>query len=1006
MRVIRYIKISIIVISLLTAPSLDAVRDGTIDLASYLSDSAHFRTFPYLNRAFAYERSQRITEAIVEVERALNIAPNYLPFLRYLFKLQLKAKLFAKAEATLQRLPIRERSKLLAAVRSEMSVQQLTLTNCEFLALLDGLSIGAKRQVYLYRLYWLADTSESIALEWSVSQPLSIKPDQAIVYEAEAWLKRENYTRVLNTMAQLKDRKTLSDREQYLVGLALLKSDQVDDAVSILIQSESGETKLLLARQLIANLTYDHQYDRALSWFKWLEQHYVLSSKDYANAYNLALNIGDWELARAYQKHLYESSCTENALISARLGNSELAKQQLSSCSSFESPKLWLSLAEELNLSFLIESASFNDSKLTHRQKLVVAWNKYNQGEYQKTIDILLSTSLSINSRRLLASAYDKNGEFKDSMREWKIIYRQYNQLSDLLNLLEVMKRALTEVELIREYEQLLSDVSLSSKIRRDIAEQLLFLYSKHPESFNPEIAMRLTDIDIRSFTRASLWQFHDTCAIAQTAFTKPQTTFGWQVLGYCSYEASPQKAIEYTDNALLLEKSPSSHIEILGIKAQMLFKQQRYNEVLEILLPSWKKQSPHVRLLISKAYLQLGQHEMANDWWRVTDEKEILEWWLLGSDIYLSEKNFSAAQDMLKKAENKFGSNLEFVARHVTLYKLLESNNELTDYLSRQHDSYPDDIYITTELAYAYFVTEPELSVRLFESVIPRLEGRDKITARHQLAQGYKKIGLRKQAQSEYQVLIDQLTTMPIQDTQLIDQLKSENRDVNSNWKWALSGESGGSSPFQNLLQDSSNNTFYQLSASYRLDDHPSLSGQLNLLSSGTWDTMGIDLGITWKPLQRYDLSLSSGVREYWGDDSFMTTYLRLNGDVFSGLGWNKAWKGLRQSSWSNSLYLDAFYQFYDNRTLLYARGESGPVWGLVETHHQRIRTYGLLQASDDTQAEPSLKIGAGIGWLASFNDDKYKGYGNETEISVEWQKQLNDNEQDELVLRFSAYY
>ena len=172
-------------------------------------------------------------------------------------------------------------------------------------------------------------------------------------------------------------------------------------------------------------------------------------------------------------------------MISARLGNRELAKQQLSSCSSFESPKLWLSLAEELNLSFMIEAASFNDSGLLHRQKIVVAWNRYHQGEYQKVIDILSSTAyLYLSSRRLLALAYEKNGQFNHSMLEWEAVYRRSNRQSDLKSLLEAMKKALTEVELIRQYEKLLSVSSLPSKVRLEIAEQLLTLYSKHPGKF------------------------------------------------------------------------------------------------------------------------------------------------------------------------------------------------------------------------------------------------------------------------------------------------------------------------------------------------------------------------------------------------------------------------------------------------------------------------------------------------------------------------------------------
>ncbi|WP_337969475.1 NfrA family protein [Vibrio pectenicida] len=1010
MKIIRYIKITIIVISLLTTPALDAVRDNTIDLASTLSDSAHFRTFPYLNRAFALERSDKTLEAITQVNRALNIAPKYHPFLRYLFKLQLRAKLFKEAEATLKDLPVHERIRLLVTLRSEMSIQSITLSNPDFMLLLDGLSLGSQKQVYLYRLYWLADQSETLSLEWSISQALSVKPDQAILYEAEAWLKRQNYQQVLDSINQIRDRRALSGREQYLVGLALLKSKRIEETISLLKESRGGSSGFLLAQQLISDFIHDQQYSRALMWYKWLEKYYVLTSEDYSQAFQLAINVGDWDLARSYQKKISNTSCTENALISARLGNRDLAKEQLASCSTFESPVLWLSLAEELNLTFMIESASFSGSRLVYRQSVVIAWNKYNQAEYQKVIDILSSMSLSIHSRKLLASAYDKNGEFRNSMLEWERVYNESDQLSDLKSLLEVMKKALTETQLISEFESLLSDGSLPSDIRKNLAEQLLYLYAKHPENFNPEIVMQLTDINIDSFCTANLWQINDGCRIAKEVLINPKTAFGWQVLGYCSYEESPERAIGYTDNALLLEKSATSRIDVMSIKAQMLFEQQRYQEVLNVLLPEWQQlRSPYIRLLVPSAYHQLGKYERARFWWGESDEKGILEWWSLGTDIYISQKKFDQAKGILEEAEKKFNHNPQFVIRYVKLYKSMGKKKNLIDYLSRQHQSSPDDVYITTELAYAYFPSEPERSVRLFESVVSKLKGDNQVMAYYQLAQGYKKIGRRDKAQSGYHELIDQLTTVPEKDSQLIEQLRAENRNADSNWQFVLSGESGGSSPFQELLEDSSNNGFYQVSASYQFEELPSLFGQMSLLSSGSFETTGIDFGGMLKPFQMFDLSISSGIRQYFGDDDFTSAYVRANGDFFSGLNWDKSWKGERRSSWSHSLYFDAFYQFYDERSLLYVRGESGPVWGITENYHQRIWAYGLLQASADMVGEENdsnLKTGFGVGWLSSFHYDRYLGYENEAEVVLEWQKKLNDYDQDELVLRFSLNY
>ena len=98
-----------------------------------------------------------------------------------------------------------------------------------------------------------------------------------------------------------------------------------------------------------------------------------------------------------------------------------------------------------------------------------------------------------------------------------------------------------------------------------------------------------MKNLDIASFDNALLWQQYDGCNLAKEAFSNPQTSFAWQVLGYCSYPANVDRALEYTDNALLMQKSFSARLAIVGTKAQMLYQQQRYQEVLNVLLPEWQ---------------------------------------------------------------------------------------------------------------------------------------------------------------------------------------------------------------------------------------------------------------------------------------------------------------------------------------------------------------------------------------------------------------------------------
>lgn len=78
--------------SLAIACAFMSINVHANDIYAHLSDSEHFRTYPYIDRAYEEQANKQYAAALAEVDHALIIAPKHIPFLKFAYQLAVSAQ--------------------------------------------------------------------------------------------------------------------------------------------------------------------------------------------------------------------------------------------------------------------------------------------------------------------------------------------------------------------------------------------------------------------------------------------------------------------------------------------------------------------------------------------------------------------------------------------------------------------------------------------------------------------------------------------------------------------------------------------------------------------------------------------------------------------------------------------------------------------------------------------------------------------------------------------------
>ncbi|WP_407333342.1 NfrA family protein [Enterovibrio sp. 27052020O] len=996
---------------------------GSALIMEGLSEFSEFRTYPYVDKAFELEKQHRYTEAEEEIEKALNITPEHLPFLRYQYLLLTKAANYAKAEQVLNLIPNEQREGLLFALRNQQLKENNTLTSVQFIALLNGLTAEEKDKLTLSYLYQLETAKGATqALDWARELPSEMKSADILAYEAEKAFELDDFDRTISSIAAIQRQEgDLNERLRLLLGLSYLAKGNVPQALALANELPALKSSEGIVRQHIENLVEDNDISTARVQYEWLTTHHSLTNADYKKKFELAIRDNDLKSAIAAASPA-GINCIANISLYAELNQLDIANERFQSCSPKEDPENWLYLAEKLGQTDAIESQLFSDDVLIQQQRKILA-NLYHREQQDQKQIALLDRPQNLNEYMLLATAQQRSGHFKEAVDTW---YQLFLKTGDV-EALDIATTLAIEHLSPRRSIALIHD-SLrklrSEAYQRTQLDRLLALYADHPAYFNPNEIKQFNDQPVSAQHLANLWVNNDACDVAQKALTQPESSFAYRVLAYCIYQTDPNKALAYLEKAHA--QQPDKH-DLFYFGYLYTVTDQPEKALSYWLLMPEDQLSPNMKFYIAQNFYHTGAYEKADTWWNAADLQQSEDWWLLGVNIAISRHQYSTAELRLQQADSRFDS-VYIDDLYSRLYNASGEQDKLIEFYETQIAQHPDDATYKAELAYILFPTDTERAVRLLEQSIPSLDSEALFQAEHQLAIGYSRLGLNADAKAQYAKLIDPLSDSPsASDKQKLVYLQSQNKQVDNRWQFSIS-ETGGNDArnAESTLFTADQNRFLLGEAQRTLLNHDnganSLSFKLAWLSSGEdtpFDTKELDIGLSWRPLPTYDLNVALGLRHQLDGDKDTNGYIRIYGDPLAHLGMNKYWQSGVDYWWHQSLYLDIFQYLGRNQRLLYGRYDVGPVFPIKYDNQHRLRAYSFLQAdqdenrtTDNSVTRSDFRAGLGVGWLSQWGYNKYHGYNHDLEVDLEWQHIIDSdfypktNTEDAFMLRLYWHY
>ena len=232
---------ALVTVLLLFSSVVEADSHLNDQIYSGLSESLHFRVYPYVDKAYRLEAAGQFSDALSELRHAMVLAPDHVPFMKLAYQLAVKAGIHdSDLEAYIDQLPESERGELLLELRARRSLNAELFTPYQFYTLSQGLTEPQVKRWYLIHLYAIeSKRGKKAALHWSDSQPRRYKSTEVYRYEAYQWFKQKQYQKSLPLLERIQSNKesTLEDDKTYLLSLLYLGREK--DAQAFVKQKDN-----------------------------------------------------------------------------------------------------------------------------------------------------------------------------------------------------------------------------------------------------------------------------------------------------------------------------------------------------------------------------------------------------------------------------------------------------------------------------------------------------------------------------------------------------------------------------------------------------------------------------------------------------------------------------------------------------------------------------------------------------------------------------------------------
>lgn len=981
-----------------------------------LSDYEEFRAYPYVDKAYRLQQSERYQEALVELERAIEIAPDHEPFYQYAFELAMLNQDIERARRYLAEVPEANRAELRQRLlRSAMSREVPAASAMP--AFLAGLTADQQLELIQQGLYQLQqEQTKETAWAWLNALPKSLWTPELHLIAARIAADVGAFDAAAQQFSSYAKNAELAPAEIAAFGYVLIEAN--DEAGAIALAQRYPGVAGGIVRELAYKALGRNDHDRARRHFAWLQERGYLSAADVKQYYFLLEENGQLQEALALSEQA-QTSCLEQVQLLVKMDNTAAAREKLVNCSVQENAVVWLSLAERLELYDAVQRTSFSSPALQQQRRRLLMNYYHQQQAWQRQVELLGGVASSEAEFTYLAIAYERLGDERNAERNWLKIWRNYKDPAALEKVTYLLWQRGEAEQTIALLEEGFSRLNLASAPGRVLVARYVNILYGHPEAIAVDRIKLLARSNADPVDVAELWRLQGNCDEALAVLSNVSEERGIRTRAECLIDRDPEAAYEALQLALGQEpaagdlRSLASLAERVGDNAAAIGYLQR--------IPL-EERDPADDLAIARLTYLEGDIAAAETAWQAARQEDELDWWLIGVDIAQTRQDDDKTLLLLERADARFDSPL-LVEERAHIYRKRDDWPALEELYREAVANYPENKHFQAELAYSIYERDPEESAEYFDTALWGNEENSQIKHLHQAAYAFNYRGDAEKTLHYAKAAIDKM--LAIDDPDEIQLIKAQrlHRDVESQWDFTIAGWAGDSSR-ANVGQgvDAQGDYFMQLQAAYSFTKAQApmggLGAQISLLQGGEnnfFDTQELDVGLTWKPSMQFNSVLAVGLRQQLDGEEELKPYVRASVDLLSPWSETKWWEPQNERVWYSSWYVDGIYFPDDDQHAFYTRLESGPVFTLTRTHLQTLRLYGFVQGdtsndlvtigdADDTRG------GLGVGWMSEWFQSDYNGYNLRMELGLEWQHVLSSDFAEEsdnaLIVRFQLFF
>ncbi|MGD8111742.1 hypothetical protein [Vibrio sp. TRT 17S01] len=554
---------------LMIHPVMDVHAATPNDIYADLSNFQHFRVYPYVDKAFEREQNKQYLQALDEIEQAMAIVPDHVPFIKYAYTLSLLAnKPTSELEALLKQIPAAERGDLLLELRQKESQAAELYSPHEVSILTKGMTEEQIKRWFMNHVYTIERVKgKGDALQWSISQPIRYKSIDALRFEAYASYESKQFPQAISILKGFRAKQLETEQDLRFLSYMYLDLGQYDKALALTKDKQGKALYEDVQTAYISHLIYENKLVAAKSALEELAKRSELNSEqqhtfDYLNSFN------ELQLSRLEKERVVMNDCLKEVITLADSGKREVAVKQFSSCNPNLNSSSWLIMAESLGAYRNLQAARFKTPRLESQRRQILANHYKEKGNWQGVSE-LFAEPTNTTQRLELANAYRHLGDDFNASKAYFDVYHHTKKIKYLDRSTYLLQQAIVDEE--KQASELAEqlNVGMHNTPQRFFANKQLLNRTaeavlQRPELFQPNDIARLNmHLAKKAQINAAIWQQADACSVLEPQLATH--AFSRKAEAHCYGESSPLVAASMYEQAVADQETISNaeHLQL-----------------------------------------------------------------------------------------------------------------------------------------------------------------------------------------------------------------------------------------------------------------------------------------------------------------------------------------------------------------------------------------------------------------------------------------------------------